>query len=69
MTYDDVLEYFGTQVKIAAALEMTQGSVSAWDGSIPPLRQLQIQQVTRGKLKADADVFTRKPARSAQEAV
>ena len=68
MTYDQVLQHFGTQVKIAAALEMTQGSVSAWEGIVPPFRQLQIERVTGGKLVADGDVFTRKAVRQVQQA-
>lgn len=65
MTYSEAIEHFGTQVKLADALGITQGSVSAWEGSIPPLRQLQIQQITLGKLRADPDVFARKPSQVA----
>lgn len=51
----DVVAYFGTQVKTAEALNMTQGSVSSWfrRGAVPPLRQIQIERVTGGALKAD----------------
>jgi hypothetical protein len=43
-------------VKLAEALGIkSQGSVAAWDEYPPPLRQLQIEALTRGQLKAEPD--------------
>jgi DNA-binding transcriptional regulator YdaS (Cro superfamily) len=55
MKTDDVVKFFGTQVKAAIALGIRQSAIANWvmRGFIPPLRQLHIEKVTRGKLKAD----------------
>lgn len=62
MTYDDVIKFFGTQSAAAAALGLHQSSISDWkrDG-ITNLRQLHIEAVTKGKLKADPEA--KKPER------
>ena len=52
MDLDQVVAYFGTQEKAAAALGLTQGSISAWRNGIPVPRQYQIEVVTQGALKA-----------------
>jgi DNA-binding transcriptional regulator YdaS (Cro superfamily) len=56
MTPQQAIAHFGTQVKLAEALDIRQGSVSEWviAGKVPWLRQLHIEKITRGKLKADA---------------
>jgi hypothetical protein len=56
MTKDQAVKFFGTQVKLAEALGIkSQGSVAAWEDYPPPLRQLQIEALTNGKLKAEPD--------------
>lgn len=45
----------GTQAALAEALGVTQGSISLWDVYPPPLRQLQIEALTRGALRAEPD--------------
>lgn len=55
MTKDQAVEHFGTQVLLAQALVMSQGSVSLWGEFPPPLRQLQLEALTGGKLKAEPD--------------
>lgn len=44
----------GTQEQLASKLGMTQGSVSLWK-SVPALRQLQIEALSQGQLKADPE--------------
>ncbi len=62
MTYDDVIEHFGTQAKAADALGLTQSSISDWKRvGITNLRQLHIEAVTKGRLKADPEA--KKPER------
>jgi DNA-binding transcriptional regulator YdaS (Cro superfamily) len=55
MTYDQLISHYGTQSAAASALGINQSSVSEWKerGSIPRLRQLHIEILTKGKLKAD----------------
>jgi transcriptional repressor of cell division inhibition gene dicB len=64
MTKDEAVEAFDTQVKLAEALGITQGSVAGWGTYPPALRQLQIEALTAGKLKAepDCDKFRVRPA-------
>jgi hypothetical protein len=54
MIYDDLISHFRTQVAAAEALGVFQSTVSDWKarGAIPPLRQLQVEALTAGKLKA-----------------
>jgi hypothetical protein len=54
MTYDDLIEFYGTQEAAAGALGIKQPSVADWKkGGIPEPRQAQYQIITNGKLKAD----------------
>ena len=58
MTYDDLIEYFGNQAGIAKAFSVSQASVSEWQAKgVPPLRQVQAEQMTAGSLKAEPDVY------------
>lgn len=57
MNKTDAIKFFGTQVKLAAALGMTQHAVSAWGEFPPPLRQLQIEKASRGALKAQSSIL------------
>lgn len=56
----------GTQAQLAEKLGMTQGSVSLWGESPPPLRQLQIERLSDGALRAgpECDAY-RVPVREA----
>jgi len=53
MKKKDVIAYFGTQQKTAAALAMTQASVSRWKEDVPALRAFEVERISGGKLKAD----------------
>ena len=55
MTKKDAIKRFSTQARLAEALGMSQGSVSLWGQFPPALRQLQIEVLTGGELKAEAD--------------
>jgi hypothetical protein len=66
MTKDQAINHFGTQVELARALGMSQGSVSLWGEFPPELRQLQIEALTAGKLRAEPNCDKyRVPAQSA----
>lgn len=53
----DVINFFGTQEKTAAALGLKQASVSRWDEDIPVRRAFEIEHITNGALKADFNQF------------
>jgi len=53
MRTEDVIRHFLTQKAAAAALGIRQSSVAEWGEFPPPARQLQLQRITRGKLKAE----------------
>ena len=53
MRYDDIVKHFGGVTQAAKALGMTRQGVYNWRTQpIPYPRQLLIQQVSRGRLKA-----------------
>lgn len=58
MRTSDAIEWFGGKAALAKALDLATPSVYEWGEFPPPLRQIQIEKVTRGKLKAEADVFS-----------
>jgi DNA-binding transcriptional regulator YdaS (Cro superfamily) len=56
MTKQQAIQFFGTQQKLAEALGIKQHTISgSWSDRPPALRQLQIERITKGKLKADED--------------
>ena len=57
MNMSDLVEYFGSQKAVADALGIKPPSVNSWGDSVPPLRQLQIEALTGGKLRADATIL------------
>lgn len=58
MRLDEAVSHFGTQQKLADALGIKQGSISSWDRDVIPLaRALQIEKITKGKLKADLGLY------------
>lgn len=61
MKPSQAIKYFRTQEGLATAFtpRVTQSCVANWKkrGAIPGLRQLQLQAITGGKLKADRQVL------------
>ena len=59
MKPEKAIKYFGTQEKTAAAVGISQPSVAKWisSGVIPALRQIQLQMITNGRLKADKNLL------------
>jgi hypothetical protein len=55
MTTDQAIEFFGGQSELARLLEIRQPSVATWDKYPPPLRQLQMEALSDGWLKAEPD--------------
>ena len=52
MTKTDVIEYFGSGVKVAEALNIQPAAVYQWPELVPIRRAYEIQEITKGKLKA-----------------
>ena len=56
MTTDEAITWGGgTQKALAERLGISQPSVAGWGVRPPALRQLQIEALSRGKLRADPD--------------
>lgn len=55
MTTTELIAHYGSQARAARALGVSWAALYLWrkKGAIPYLRQLQVQQVTGGVLKAD----------------
>jgi predicted XRE-type DNA-binding protein len=53
MTTSDAIKHYGTQQRLATALGIRQSSVSEWGEYPPAVRQLQLQQLTKGRLKSE----------------
>jgi hypothetical protein len=60
MTTAEAVSHYGTQVKLATALGMAQSTIAGWGEHPPAIRQLQIQQLTGGKLKAERGILVPK---------
>lgn len=55
MTKTEVLNHFGGAVATARALGISQPSVSNWSEDLPELRQLEIENLTAGVLRASPE--------------
>jgi predicted transcriptional regulator len=65
MTTSEATSYYKTQELLAAALGITQSAVSMWGEYPPAMRQMQIERLTRGRLRAEPNVFDRKRKKAA----
>ena len=59
MKTEAVFQHFGTQQASADALCMAQSSVAGWGEYPPDARQLLIERITLGALKAEPGCFDR----------
>ena len=57
MTTDEVIRYYRSAANVARALHIKDPSVSVWGKHPPPLRQLQLQALSGGLLKAEPNVM------------
>jgi len=58
MRTQEAVDFFKTQQGLADALGIKQSSVAEWGDFPPPLRQIQIEMLTKKKLRAESDVLT-----------
>jgi len=62
MNYTQLITFFGTQTKAAAAIGLAPPSVYAWrETTIPFARQCEIEILTGGELKASRAHDSRRP--------
>lgn len=56
MTKDEAIKWAGTQVELAKRLGLnSQGTIAGWGQFPPALRQLQLESLTRGELRAEPE--------------
>lgn len=55
MTKEDAIKRWGTQTALGIALKVDQSTISGWGTHPPAWRQLQIEALTAGELKAEPD--------------
>lgn len=60
----DALKHFGGNTKLTALLGLSTGAISLWGECPPPLRQLQIESLSGGVLKADKSILPQKAKKS-----
>lgn len=63
MTKQDAIKHFGGVRELASALGVSPPAIYQWE-EVPPIRQVQLQRITKGKLKAD-DKATKPAEKSA----
>ena len=59
MTKAEAIKHFDTQVRLGEALDCKQHTISGWGEYPPDNRQLQIERVTLGALKAEPGCMDR----------
>lgn len=59
MTLEDAKEYFNNYARLADALGINRSAITQWNGEIPEQRQLELQRITKGALKADAKILAK----------
>ena len=54
MRLEKLIDHFGSQTRMAKALNVTQGAVHHWVNAdaLPPLRAIEIERITFGKFRA-----------------
>jgi transcriptional repressor of cell division inhibition gene dicB len=55
----DAIKHYGSQQALADALGIKQPSIAGWGEYPPDKRQLQLERLTKGKLKAEPECQAR----------
>jgi DNA-binding transcriptional regulator YdaS (Cro superfamily) len=54
MSYDELVRHYGSMSEAARAIGLSRQTVHQWKrAGIPPVRQIQIEELTRGALRAE----------------
>lgn len=59
MKTEKAIAHAGSPKALAALLGITPSAITQWGEEVPPGRQLQLEKLTKGKLKADPDCLQR----------
>lgn len=59
MRKEEAIKFYGSQSALALALGIAQASVAGWREYPPDKRQLQLERITGGKLKAEPECEAR----------
>lgn len=52
MRTSEAVAYYGTKAELARALGIARQAITSWGAFVPPRRALELEKLTRGKLKA-----------------
>jgi len=58
----DVVQHFGTTVKVAKALQLDQSAITQWRAIIPELQAFRLERITNGKLVYNSELYPRSKA-------
>jgi DNA-binding transcriptional regulator YdaS (Cro superfamily) len=62
MTTEQAISYYGSKTALADKLGIHQAAVSQWGKYPPPLRQKQLEEITRRELKAEPNIYRKRAA-------
>jgi DNA-binding transcriptional regulator YdaS (Cro superfamily) len=54
-----IVDWYGSKAAVARALGISAVAVTRWKDEVPPLRQLQLERMTKGALRADDSILDR----------
>jgi len=57
MKTKDAIEHFGSEAAVARALEISRQAVDQWGELVPILTAIEIQRITKDKLKVDPSLY------------
>ncbi|MGC6246533.1 Cro/CI family transcriptional regulator [Pasteurella multocida] len=57
MLKTDVINYFGKLENVAKALSISVSAISQWNEIIPEKNAYKLQEITKGKLKVNRDLY------------
>ncbi|HDR1113661.1 TPA: Cro/Cl family transcriptional regulator [Pasteurella multocida] len=57
MLKTDVINYFGKLENVAKALSISVSAISQWNEIIPEKNAYKLQDITKGKLKVNRDLY------------
>ncbi|MDA5609347.1 Cro/CI family transcriptional regulator [Pasteurella multocida] len=57
MLKTDVINYFGKLENVAKALSISVSAISQWNEVIPEKNAYKLQDLTKGKLKVNRDLY------------
>lgn len=60
----DVLKYFGSQIKTADSLGISQEAVSKWGDVIPEGRALKLARITNNELAYEEKYYEKPPVKN-----